>query len=226
MHRLTIILILGMVALVIGGSLIFLYPRHKHRNKTRYLAQSAEDDTPASRDERESAATGSVAALWGEVVSLRHDIEALKAELSRRPKAETTDREEESPSSSQTGSEQQPGGGGEKKAEEGEKLRAMVARAEEEFANEPYNASWSSAINASIQGLANKNEGIRSALRSAECRSRTCRVELLDNVAANLGKNLPAFLSEFAAALPNVTADRITGADGTSSYVLYLSGGT
>jgi flagellar biosynthesis/type III secretory pathway protein FliH len=165
-----------------------------------------------------------VTALWGEVISLRRDVEALKAELARRPQDNPVGQEE--PSSDHAEPNHQPAKEAERKAENEKQVQEQVVRAQQQFASEQVDPGWSSAQRATIQGLANKNEGIRSALRGAECRSHTCRVELVDTAAANLGETLPTFLSEMGAALPRVTAERTTSADGTSSYVLYMTGGT
>lgn len=225
MRRSTIVLTASAAFLVVGGGLMMLRSGERQPHHETGVQREEEESLPGP-SARGLTEAGSVAALWGEVVSLRHDIEALKAELARRPPASPAERDEKSPSTSQTVPEQTPAGEMERKAEEGRKGKALLAQAEEQFATEPYDATWSSGRSASIQELAGRNQELRGALRSAECRSHTCRIELLDDVAANLSANLPAFLSELAPSLPSVTTDRITGPDGTSSYVLYLAGGT
>ena len=222
MRKPTIALMTGLVILVGGSGLTIFQRDHNARHGARKNADStiAEEDPSAFRNiEQPSSQTVNVAALWGEVISLRHDLEALKAERSHLTPSNKTDQQEaETPPSTQDKRQD------ERNDVKGRKVKALLAKAEEQFANEPSDATWSSARKAGFRELSDKNDGIKNALRSVECRSHTCRVELLDDAAANLSENLPLFFSEFAATMPNVMADRVTSPDGTASYVLYLSG--
>lgn len=91
------------------------------------------------------------------------------------------------------------------------------------FAHEPIDVDWAVAKKTDIGVLRAGSAWLAHAIKDIDCRSRTCRVEILDDE-ANLEDNLPRFTAGLATTLPDVTADWVRQADGTGLYVLYLRG--
>jgi hypothetical protein len=206
-------------AILVAAATVIIACRDRHRGDghadDRSVASSTEEAASTSCDGPGSAASGELATVRAEVLSLRRDVEALRAELARlAERGATTDKGNERPHS-------QPA---ENKEETKNSMMDRLAKVQESFVREPADANWSSARTTSIRELTDKSESLRHAVRSVECRSRTCRVELTDDPAANLGENLSVFTSGLAATLPNVTTDWVRAPDGTGTYVLYMSG--
>ena len=201
-------------AVLLEGGILIVHLHHGAKGQQGCAAESRALPAPGQIQLTESAEAARTAAQWSVVLSLQRDVDALKGELSRLSRE---------PTGAQSEAGTVPATKLETKDETERSRKAAIAKTEETFASEPSDASWSSARVAGIRQLAESNEGIRKALHSIDCRSTTCRVELVDDLSTNLGDNLPIFLSTLATVLPNVAADRVTGPDGVASYVLYLS---
>ncbi|HEY0479974.1 MAG TPA: hypothetical protein VGD37_20785 [Kofleriaceae bacterium] len=89
------------------------------------------------------------------------------------------------------------------------------------FQGEPVDPRWSSAISSAIESALVARNGLRPLAHSVECRSRTCRITLREDGAADPEAVLSMFQARRdlgAAAIARV--DRGTGA---ATTVLYLS---
>jgi uncharacterized small protein (DUF1192 family) len=219
MRKMTIALMAGLVFLGLATILMLFHLASEGRlgrtKNTTTSSQPGEEEQTPSQNDRASEGTASVAALLSEVASLRREIEALKAENSRLAQGNAAgEHRKETP----------PLNPAEAKEDSKNKLMEMLAQTQERFLREPSDAYWSSAKKASIRALADKSESLRHAIRNVDCRSHTCRVELIDDAAAKLGENLSFFQSELATTLPNVTTDWEKAPDGTGTYILYMSG--
>lgn len=97
----------------------------------------------------------------------------------------------------------------------------QIALIEAGFRSETTDADWSAASLAKLQAALAK-PALQSALRSMECRSRTCRVEIA-HASTDVQKILPLFANQLADSLPNLTAGEVDGSTGDGNMVLYLS---
>jgi hypothetical protein len=216
MHKITMVLMAGLVLLGIGTILFFSHRGQESRQgraENGATSSLLAEEESTIRNASGSAETASVAALWGEVVSLRHDIETLKTEISRLAQAIPPGEREPAPSMPVEDHE-----------ETKNKHIAMLAKITEEFAKEPSDSNWSSARKSKIRELTERSESMRYAVRNVDCRSRTCRVEMIDDLTANPGENLSLFISELSVTLPKITTDWAKAPDGTSRYILFMSG--
>jgi hypothetical protein len=100
----------------------------------------------------------------------------------------------------------------------------QMAVVEANFQQEPTDQMWSfEAAGAVQEALANDEMG-QTALRSIECRSSTCRVEMADDDTGGLAKGLPVFLQQLAETLPgSVTANYVDDGAGGKIMILYMS---
>jgi hypothetical protein len=106
-------------------------------------------------------------------------------------------------------------------AERAERLR--VASSESAFRSEHEDARWNQGAVAAIRAaLAESDETIRNQVRSIECRSQSCRVEINSDASGTLARDLPILLGRLGQSLPNVTAGQIDQGDGRQAMVLYL----
>jgi hypothetical protein len=106
-----------------------------------------------------------------------------------------------------------------------EQLRLLrVARIESTFRREEYDARWSQGANASVRAaLAEVDESLRNQVRSVECRSQSCRVEIASGASGPLGQSLHLILGRLTTTLPNVTAAQVDQGNGEQATVLYLA---
>jgi hypothetical protein len=102
-----------------------------------------------------------------------------------------------------------------------EERRAHIADLEANFVAEPRDSSWSSATYNAIVEALNANE-LRDAARSIECRSQTCRVEIVDKGPDTNGMIMRA-TRQLGQTLPTVEWDHVDDGNGRRSKVLYLS---
>jgi hypothetical protein len=98
--------------------------------------------------------------------------------------------------------------------------QAMLAETESKFLAEPRDSGWSPGVTTSIREAANRHAGVNNVLRTLDCRSKSCRLEVADEEATAL--DVSRFLVDCGAIFPKVVANRITSPDGKASYVYYM----
>jgi hypothetical protein len=85
-------------------------------------------------------------------------------------------------------------------------------------------ARWSQSTVAAVRAaFAASDQTVRDQVRSVECRSQTCRVEINADAGPTLERDLPVLIGQLGNALSNVTAGRIDQGDGRQATVLYFS---
>ena len=102
---------------------------------------------------------------------------------------------------------------------------AYMAALEANFWQEPADQRWSSAVAGAVQEALASDDTAQTALRSLECRSSTCRLELADET-GQLAKVLPVFLMQLAQTLPYATANHVDYSDGSRGLILYMTHGS
>jgi hypothetical protein len=153
-------------------------------------------------------------ALRQEVALLRADVHDLREQMARlqggtRPAAPAAADPRTDPLARQ-------------EAQQAERLR--VASSESAFQGERRDARWARDATAAIQSsFAQADDALRAQVRSIDCRSQTCRVEIGSAAAAALGQQLPGILSALGASLPHVTAGEVDQGDGSRATVLFLA---
>lgn len=159
------------------------------------------------------AASEGLASLKQQVAMLRRDVDALRLQLAGAPSStRPADLVADPRSDPQARFE----------AEQVERQR--VASAESAFRSEREDLRWSLGAAANMRALlAAADEPVRSQVRSVECRSQTCRVEIGADARAQTAPELPLVLARLGQALPKVTAGLIDQGDGRQATVLYLS---
>ena len=155
-----------------------------------------------------------IAQLKQQVALLRREVADIRQQLVRLPVAQRT--AEVAPPNPRRDPQARL------EAELTEQLR--IASAETTFRREPEDARWSQATAATVRSaLAEADEAVRNQVRSIECRSQSCRVEISADSGGPLARDLPALLMRLGQSLPNATAGRIDQGNGRQATVLYLS---
>jgi hypothetical protein len=111
----------------------------------------------------------------------------------------------------------------ESRAEQERKHRSYLAGVEAAFRAEATDPSWSSASASAVQAALVATSELRPLARAVDCRSHTCRVEIVDDGSGKLGKLLPVFAQQIGHELPSITADRVVNGRGAATMVLYMS---
>jgi hypothetical protein len=102
--------------------------------------------------------------------------------------------------------------------------RLRIASTEAAFRNEQGDARWSQGAAASVRAaLAQADESMRNQVRSIECRSQSCRVEINAGPGDPMARDLPLVIARLGQVLPNVTAGQVDQGDGRKATVLYMS---
>jgi hypothetical protein len=100
--------------------------------------------------------------------------------------------------------------------------RLQMAELEADFWQESANAKWSNEASTAVLEALETEDTDQIEVRSLECRSQTCRVELASDVPEALN-GLPVLLLKLAKTLPNAVASQVENADGSRSTVLYMT---
>jgi hypothetical protein len=98
--------------------------------------------------------------------------------------------------------------------------QAMIADTEASFQLEPRDSEWSRRITADIQAAALKHGSAKDVLRAIDCRSTTCRLEVVDD--REKAEDLQKFLMDCSMIFPKMVADHIEGPNQQFSYIMYL----
>src|SRR5262249_30523653 len=93
-----------------------------------------------------------------------------------------------------------------------------VTRLESSFDDERRDASWSTHKTRDIQDLLQADVTLRSALRSLDCRSQRCRLELRDDGTQEFSQALMLFTARIGKHLPMADYKQLEGAQ-----IIYLS---
>jgi hypothetical protein len=153
-----------------------------------------------------------IVVLRQEVELLRGEVRELRAQVSRMPGAAQAAAAPPDPRTDPAARQE---------AQQAERQR--IASAESTFQAERRDARWSQEQTAAIRSsLAQAGDGLGAQVRSIDCRSQSCRVEI-SAAGPALGQDLPLLLSPLGASLPHMTAGQVDQGDGTQATVLYLS---
>lgn len=97
-----------------------------------------------------------------------------------------------------------------------------MATVEADFRREPAATPWSIQTEAAVQEALAGDEAARTAVRSVECRSHTCRVEVTDDNSRGLAKFIPLLSLQLAQTLPNMNMMSTQVEDGADGKVTIL----
>jgi hypothetical protein len=184
-----------------------------------YLAVRSNASSPttgvARQSDRQTAAAGT-----NDVAQLRHELAGLQAQVWAQ--------ERRSPDPARTKAADLPVPGDprsdpEARAEQQRAHREYMAGIDDAFRREVVDPTWSPATSTVVQEALAGDTDLRSLARSAECRSRTCRVEIADDGSGKLGKLVPALALRLGQVLPSVAGDRVVDAGGAATVILYMS---
>ena len=217
MNRLALVLMAGLVSLGLAVILVFWRvqtPGHRETERAMVPVGEAHPRVVESRGPTEK--TGS-AALWRQVISLSQQVETLTEEVARLAQANTTGPLRQKPA--RLGPEK-----GDDEEDVTSKHTSMVAKVAEGFLKEVRDPSRASGKESRIREPSERSASLRHAIQSVDCRSVTCRVEMVDDAAANLGETMSLFISDLSESLPLLTTDWVKAPDGTGRYVLYMGG--
>jgi hypothetical protein len=107
-------------------------------------------------------------------------------------------------------------------AQQTERLR--IATSEAAFQGERGDARWAQSTASAIQAaLTQVDDAARGQVRSIECRSQSCRVEINAGANDSLAQELPLVIAQLGQTLPHVTAGQVDQGDGRQATVLFLS---
>ena len=163
-----------------------------------------------------SAATGTadnLTALRQEVALLRAEVRDVRDQVSRMPGALQAAAAAPDPRTDPVARQE---------ALQAERLR--ISSSESTFQGERRDARWAQDTTAAIQSsLTQADDAVRAQVRSIDCRSQSCRVEIGSAAGPALAQQLPMVIAQLGANLPHVTAGQVDQGDGSQATVLYLS---
>jgi hypothetical protein len=176
-------------------------------------AQAIADGTPTASANAASASGDDLTQLRQQVALLRREVADVRQQLARMPAGTLV---------ADTTPDPRTDANARAEAERADQLR--LASTESAFRREENDMRWSRDTTASVRSaLSGVDEALRNQVRSVECRSQSCRVEISSEGGGAVGQELPVILARLAPSLPNVTAGQIDQGNGRQATVLYLS---
>ena len=188
-------------------------------------AGEEDDASPAQAKEGKSHGEKAVAAVDGKALAaLRYELAALRAEvadLKRQMAAQSSVRPAQAVPAQAA---RQPGVDPLAQAEEDRQRREQMQTLEAAFRGESSDPLWSGQAGAVVQAAFARNKALQAALRSVECRSRTCRVEVAaDGGGSALAKLIPVLALQVGKDLPSMTVSEAEDPPGVGTTILYFS---
>lgn len=160
-----------------------------------------------------------LAHLRAEISSLKGQLVAIRAGLDDRgAEAMQPEPTVEEPSSDQAVAPTPEEGRAQGAAEWREHMQQVSAA----FVEEPVDKSWSAEKHQFVEARLRSDPVLNAVASEVECRSSTCRVELVGDP-IDVNKQLPMFVHSLGQTLPRADAERIDHPDGRVTMVVYVS---
>lgn len=109
------------------------------------------------------------------------------------------------------------------RAAEAETHRNFMTGVAQSFAAERVESAWANRASSRIDTQFIEDEALRGMSHNAQCRERTCRVEIEDDGSGRLPQSVPRLALGLVDVLPSFTAEQIDRGGGRVSLVLYMS---
>ena len=202
---------IGVVCLAIVGlvlsvrSLISAHPQNLASKEQQPPSGRAPDDgqlriTQAVQDARIETLASEVNKLNQEIKTLRSVPDDKALEMPTTSLSPTRSREQESAA-----------------------FHEYMQEVASKFRSERTDAAWATASSSTIKQAIGLVPPLQGGLRDVECRSQTCRVEMIDNGTEAFSTALPPLASALAKNLNTIRAERIDAQDGKKILVMYMS---
>ena len=107
-------------------------------------------------------------------------------------------------------------------ARQKEEWRAHMAEVEAEYQLETRDPAWAREAQATITQALDNLPALSKGMRSLDCRSETCRLEVIDDHQPDFDKQLP-LLQLGLTGLPAAKYDRVPEPDGKVRTIVYIS---
>jgi len=98
-----------------------------------------------------------------------------------------------------------------------------IAAGDAAFKAEPGGPGWAGSATDLLRARSVSEKVIRAAVKQIDCRSTTCRVEMVDDQKGEFARRLPVFLQGVSNVFPMGQARTVDNADGTKTLSVYLS---
>jgi hypothetical protein len=108
-------------------------------------------------------------------------------------------------------------------AEERRKWQEHMDVVEAKFRAESNDTTWSTAALAKVRAVLASKKVFVGKVQSVECRSRTCRIEIADDVAFQVRTEMRNLILEWKDVFSSMETNLIEGTDGHMVHVLYVT---
>lgn len=108
-------------------------------------------------------------------------------------------------------------------AEQERQWHEHMAEVDAQFQSEPQDLGWSATTSATIRDTLQADDSSRGTVRSIECRSKSCKIEILDDGSGKVSQSLPIIMAQLGDTLPMSQADHAALGDGRVLMTLYMS---
>jgi len=105
-------------------------------------------------------------------------------------------------------------------------MRERLEQVQANFEAEPRDMKWSRATTTELGSAIAGGPMLQAAVLSVDCRSATCRVEMLDDRSPAFHRQLEALARTVGPDLPSMAGERVMRPDGTAIAVYYWSRGS
>jgi hypothetical protein len=200
--------------LVAGGSTLWLFAGRGDKTRVRPIAHETVDSTSTGSNHVDGDQS---AALRRRVAELELKVAALSSRAAARASYETAKAEDaRSEEVEALTPEQQV----ERDAEQWEDHMDEVAS---NFEAETRDGRWAQETSNLLTARAAGNVAMRTAIKRIDCRSATCRVEMVDDQKGAFGRQLSVFVQSLGGVFPLAEVRTVDNPDGTETLSVYFS---
>jgi hypothetical protein len=149
--------------------------------------------------------------LEGRITFLQSELASLQEQLARRTPGDTTSTPKASGPTAAPSST----------ISEKDRLREALAQREADFEAEARDHRWARDTTSAFQDAVTQGPALRAALKSIDCRTTTCRVEMAVDRTPAFQKQLDDLTDKLGPILPSMSYQRVSQPDGTTTTVYF-----
>jgi len=198
------------------ASLGYAWSVHYGRKPALGSGVAAVSGESASGEIEASPTSSELAELRGRVAALKTEIAELRGQVKSKPDAGAALPQTSVPARNAGSRDLQA------MAEQEAARHAAMAGVDAAFQRQVLDPDWAGKASSVVQQALNTDEVLRAAGGKVECRSRTCRVEIVEVAPGNLTERLRPLLSQVGETLPRSTVDYVDEGGGRTRIVVYL----
>jgi hypothetical protein len=204
-----------LVVLVVGAAMTWFVAKGPGKSRTRPIGSEvvSSSSTGSNRVDGDESA-----ALRQRMTELELKVAALSAQAAARASDDTAKAQ-----NAPTPAESEPLSLEDQIKQDRATWEDHMTEVAQNFETEARDGRWARDTASLLTAHAGGDAAMRTAIKQIECRSATCRVEMVDDQKGEFARQLPIFVQGLGSVFPMAEARTVDNADGTRTLSVYFS---